>query len=1400
MIITKKQLEEIRRGLAVLGVRDSDLPDATTLTGAELVAIVQGNENRKVAVGDLFGKYLEGMLPYTVRGMSAYEVAVANGFTGTVEQWLASLQAAVEIDNNFEGGCYKVASAEEAKWLKESLLALQEIALTKDDVVNTLTSDASDKPLSAAMGKELKRLIGNGQSGSTVQVIDNLNSTSASAALSANQGRVLRELIERMIELSNGISNIYKWSEFQTILTAPTDTRESLVNVRVAYELYALIKDLRNRVAALENNSGSGGSGGGGSDGGGSSDVVTASLILTPTSATINATGTTQLTARYKTYKNGVEQTDLNVTSGVTWSSSNAYAAVSGGLVTGNNTSTTQERTATITARYNNKEAYSTITIRKSGDDVIDTRPKIILSPSDSIRANGDGKFIVAGVPSETTGLTVTTQNTSSDWEINQSTVPDWLEVTKGTGAVNFDIIKSAKKDVQTANVELRLVNDHDTTATVNVFFDASEDSPVPGDSEIIFRDMDGASSHTFSKLGGKVVLVVIAPSAWAFSSIPSWATLYEHETSNEIVAGSYSGTEGETLFDLVVESSDTLHDTSYINCVLVGQLDIRGGSYAIKQDPTIAGEIDILDVDGLRHMAISSSGAGAAPFMVYSTGTWTVEVADGAWLSPTGGASNWTGDATTHTGTQRTLSVASNESSSSARAGVLLATLDNTNLKRKLIVVQYGNLSSYAAWFSDSVPLSGGVVALEISAFDNPNWWVEASDVDSSIFEFPVWSEDVRNGTNVYKGHDKSIYGIKVSAASSPREVTIPVHIGSYTEYATLSQLDSQGAGQPDEQLLASTEDNVQLVNASTTSVQINVISNIEWEAEVTDGTGITISPASGTSPGGAIICSIGANTGSALREFEVTVSPKTVTAKSPDPVVVGFAQDTPTPTEMWSVSDDEVTLNADASGYEVITLSTSDDWTSELSGGFFTIQPVSGNASSSQSIVVYPYTNNPNTDSYTWSGTITLMSEGKSPIVVDVYQPPVEEGGSDDEPYLNIITPDRTEYTTAGGSGSISIESNVSWTASATGNVHISSGSSSGAGDGSVSYTFDENLLERTVTSYITVSSDSTSDAVWELEQPAASGEGGSGSEEYDASISLSPSSITRLDADAATGLEITVVITGADAASMSWVAYIDRGTITSGASGTGSGGTIVFNIPANEVTGTGATSTVSVELTASDVTGTSVAYCTVTQPAAEISIATPPAVVWPDADAHTSASVSVTVSGPGASSLSWTASSSGNHISLNTSSGTGSGSVSYDIDANDSTSSGTTGSITVTLDSDNTKTSTCTITQPSKPSPAQFTITPDSITADPTSPNPSFTVQCDYAWNITDDDGANVDVASGAANQSVTVTCSPLIPAAGITNNKTITIEAEDDYETTATVSLKVFGSLEGQGQNS
>lgn len=92
---TKAQVEELRKALATLGVRDTDLPNATDMTGDELIAIIQDGINKKVGIKNFFLKYLpEDFIDRMVEGKSAYEIAVEHGYSGTEEQWLDSLKGA----------------------------------------------------------------------------------------------------------------------------------------------------------------------------------------------------------------------------------------------------------------------------------------------------------------------------------------------------------------------------------------------------------------------------------------------------------------------------------------------------------------------------------------------------------------------------------------------------------------------------------------------------------------------------------------------------------------------------------------------------------------------------------------------------------------------------------------------------------------------------------------------------------------------------------------------------------------------------------------------------------------------------------------------------------------------------------------------------------------------------------------------------------------------------------------------------------------------------------------------------------------------------------------------------------------------------------------------------------
>ena len=72
---TKAQIEEIRKQLATLGVRDTDLPDVNApLSGDELVAIVQNGINKKVGVRKLIHDYLPDDIAAGADGASAYDI------------------------------------------------------------------------------------------------------------------------------------------------------------------------------------------------------------------------------------------------------------------------------------------------------------------------------------------------------------------------------------------------------------------------------------------------------------------------------------------------------------------------------------------------------------------------------------------------------------------------------------------------------------------------------------------------------------------------------------------------------------------------------------------------------------------------------------------------------------------------------------------------------------------------------------------------------------------------------------------------------------------------------------------------------------------------------------------------------------------------------------------------------------------------------------------------------------------------------------------------------------------------------------------------------------------------------------------------------------------------------
>lgn len=163
---TKAQIEEIRKRLATLGVRDTDLPDVTApLNGDELVAIVQNGENRKVPIRTLIHDYLPDDIADGADGKSAYQIWLEEGHAGSKQDFLNSLKGQDGADGS-QGP----------------------------------QGPAGPQGPQGAQGPQGEQGPKGdpGTGGSDIDVIDDLVHNNTGDALSANQGRILKGLIDNI--------------------------------------------------------------------------------------------------------------------------------------------------------------------------------------------------------------------------------------------------------------------------------------------------------------------------------------------------------------------------------------------------------------------------------------------------------------------------------------------------------------------------------------------------------------------------------------------------------------------------------------------------------------------------------------------------------------------------------------------------------------------------------------------------------------------------------------------------------------------------------------------------------------------------------------------------------------------------------------------------------------------------------------------------------------------------------------------------------------------------------------------------------------------------------------------------------------------------------------------------
>lgn len=913
MVFTKKDLEEIRRALAVMGVRDTDLPEAYPLTGNEEVAIVQGLENRRVKIGDIFGKYLEGLLPYVGQGESAYQIAVRYGFEGTEEEWIQSLNAAITIVENYGGGRGKAASAEDVKLLKMALDTLSGKALTKDDLKSFNVNDPT-KPLSAKAGYDLWNMIKNLSPGSGVEIINNLNSNRTDAALSANMGRVLANMIEELITLNNGIEKIYTWAEFQNLAQEPEDKIGLLANAKTIYNLFSRIKVLQEKVAALEEKS---------SDvpGGDTDDGTTYVLRIASDDNVreINATGTTQLRAFYEKYVNSrlISSTEVTAATNpdILWTTDNRLAAeVVNGLVTGKNTLTSKQ-TVSIRASYAgvNSSPYE-LTVRKvGGDDQPAAEPYITVSPN-PITVDSDGNFIIGDSAADNyLDVTITVNNSTDTWKLAEAQSYNWFRAEKYGDVLRLSNVDAAvsRDGSRTSDVNICLSNDETVTAKVTV-------SQLPiGYENIDFRIFlfgdDGTTSYVFPKDGDDILLVLQAPAQWRLETSPSWAVVGLYSSGQESISqigSNYVGQAGETILRVKVGECEESSILEPIRCKLID--GSKQASFYIAQDVSLINSIKLIGEDGMKHVSVSHTGFAGRTAKLRASGSWTAVIPDNDWIKfmvIDGCDYTISADGLTAYGTSTNsewIDILLDREANDwvyGRTVWIKASLNNDEASSWCAITQFGTEEgNYDVYFEPAhVGEEGGYANLVCRRADGriPSWYVFINynkygyDLPEGI-EFQ--NKDIRTG-DAFAGYtaavctDNSPSGLKVrilplEGGEESRDISVRVNLAEgllprgYV-VATIHQEASapESSGDGDEPIAPANTLSANIVGNSNissgdTSVTVHVQSTTSWTAQISNDA--TLSAYNSTYAGGNtadIIATVGSNSTTSSRSFTVTI-----------------------------------------------------------------------------------------------------------------------------------------------------------------------------------------------------------------------------------------------------------------------------------------------------------------------------------------------------------------------------------------------------------------------------------------------------------------------------------------------------------------------------------------------
>jgi hypothetical protein len=360
------------------------------------------------------------------------------------------------------------------------------------------------------------------------------------------------------------------------------------------------------------------------------------------------------------------------------------------------------------------------------------------------------------------------------------------------------------------------------------------------------------------------------------------------------------------------------------------------------------------------------------------------------------------------------------------------------------------------------------------------------------------------------------------------------------------------------------------------------------------------------------------------------------------------------------------------------------------------------------------------------------TLRATTNIPLYVDgalVYGAPPSTSGTN-----LTVSPTSLSFASAAGTSSVSVTSNVSWTASANQSwITVSPVSGSNNGSLAVSVTANTGTTARSGT--VTVAGGGISRTVTVTQAaPAAN------------SLSVSPTSMSFTAASGSSPATVTSNVAWTASANQTWI------TVTP-ASGSGNG-TLTVTVASN--TGTASRSG-TVTLTGGGLTST----ISVTQaaPAANSLSVSPTTMSFTSASGSSTATVT--------SNVAWTASASQTWITVSPTSGTGNGTLTVTVAGNTGTASR---SGTVTL-SGGGLTATISVSQ-AAPSTSTLTISPTSLSFAAGAGNSTISVSSNVSWTASaSQTWITVAPASGTNNGTVTVSVTANTGTASRTGTVTI-----------------------------